>query len=169
MKKNIKPIAILLIVFALPFLNACGSKESSASSKSLGTSATSADTVDVSKVADRLKSDIKYDDELAEKTMDDLDVIYPEIKKDTIKTMKVYMSSSGGTSEEIACFEAVDESGATSIEEELKKRVEVQKTSFKDYVPEELKRLEKALVIRKGNYIYLSVSKEPEKAKEIIG
>ena len=37
-----------------------------------------------------------------------------------------------------------------------------------NFVPEELKRLENALVIRKGNYVYLSVSGDPDKAKSII-
>lgn len=173
-KKNIKVVAIMLVVLTLPLFNGCGGKtENSGNSQANGSksavSTTSQTQMDISKIADKLKSDIKYDDELAEKTSDDLEVIYPDIKKDTVKSMKVYMSSSGGTAEEIACFEANDEAGAKSIEEGLNKRVETQKTSFKDYVPAELKRLEKALVIRKDNYIFLSVSNNPDKAKEIIG
>ena len=125
--------------------------------------------VDVTKVADRLLNEIKYDDKLAEAEKESLDVIYPGLPKDKIKAMKIYVSSSGGTSEEIAAFEANDEETAKEIETKLKERVETQKTSFKNYVPEELKRLENALVIRKGNYVYLSVSGDPDKAKSIIG
>ena len=78
------------------------------------------------------------------------------------------MSSSGGTAEEIAAFEANDEETAKAVEALLNARIETQKASFKNYVPEELKRLENAFVIRKGNCIYLSVSADPDKAKSII-
>ena len=50
----------------------------------------------------------------------------------------------------------------------LNARIETQKASFKNYVPEELKRLDNAFVVRKGNYVYLSVSADPDKAKSII-
>ena len=150
-----------------------GSGNAKKASNTASTAASSAKSsqaaaVDVTKVADRLLNEIKYDDKLAEAEKESIDVIYPGLPKDKIKAMKIYVSSSGGTSEEIAAFEANDEDTAKEIEAKLNERVEAQKTSFKNYVPEELKRLENALVIRKGNYVYLSVSGDPDKAKSII-
>jgi hypothetical protein len=178
MKKTtgkIKMLAALsvLTLTASTVLYGCGG---SGDAKKTGTTASSAAlakssqaaAVDVTKVADRLLNEIKYDDKLAEAEKESLDVIYPGLPKDKIKAMKIYVSSSGGTSEEIAAFEAGDEETAKEIETKLKERVEAQKTSFKNYVPEELKRLENALVIRKGNYVYLSVSGDSDKAKSII-
>ena len=167
MKKTtgkIKMLAALsvLTLTASTVLYGCGG---SGDAKKTSTMASSAA---VTKVADRLLNEIKYDDKLAEAEKESLDVIYPGLPKDKIKAMKIYVSSSGGTSEEIAAFEAGDEETAKEIETKLKERVETQKTSFKNYVPEELKRLENALVIRKGNYVYLSVSGDPDKAKSII-
>ena len=165
----------VLTLTASAVLYGCGGsgdakKTSTMASSAAASSAKSSQTavVDVTKVADRLLNEIKYDDKLAEAEKESLDVIYPGLPKDKIKAMKIYVSSSGGTSEEIAAFEANDEETAKEIETKLNERVETQKTSFKNYVPEELKRLENALVIRKGNYVYLSVSGDPDKAKSII-
>ena len=179
MKKTTGKIKMLAALSVLTLttstvLYGCGgsgdAKKTSTTTSSAAASAKSsqAAAVDVTKVADRLLNEIKYDDKLAEAEKESLDVIYPGLPKDKIKAMKIYVSSSGGTSEEIAAFEANDEETAKEIETKLKERVETQKTSFKNYVPEELKRLENALVIRKGNYVYLSVSGDPDKAKSII-
>ena len=179
MKKRtnrIKMLAVLSVVTltASTVLYGCGgSGNTKKASNTASTAASSAKSsqaaaVDVTKVADRLLNEIKYDDKLAEAEKESIDVIYPGLPKDKIKAMKIYVSSSGGTSEEIAAFEANDEEMAKEIETKLNERVEAQKTSFKNYVPEELKRLENALVIRKGNYVYLSVSGDPDKAKSII-
>ena len=179
MKKTtgkIKMLAALsvLTLTASTVLYGCGgsgdTKKTSTTTSSAAASVKSsqAAAVDVTKVADRLLNEIKYDDKLAEAEKESIDVIYPGLPKDKIKAMKIYVSSSGGTSEEIAAFEANDEDTAKEIEAKLNERVEAQKTSFKNYVPEELKRLENALVIRKGNYVYLSVSGDPDKAKSII-
>ena len=173
---RIKMLAALSVVTltASTVLYGCGgSGNAKKASNTASTAASSAKSsqaaaVDVTKVADRLLNEIKYDDKLAEAEKESIDVIYPGLPKDKIKAMKIYVSSSGGTSEEIAAFEANDEDTAKEIEAKLKERVEAQKTSFKNYVPEELKRLENALVIRKGNYVYLSVSGDPDKAKSII-
>lgn len=179
MKKRtnrIKMLAALSVVTltASTVLYGCGGsggakKASTTTSSAASAKSSQAAAVDVTKVADRLLNEIKYDDKLAEAEKESLDVIYPGLPKDKIKAMKIYVSSSGGTSEEIAAFEANDEETAKEIETKLNERVEAQKTSFKNYVPEELKRLENALVIRKGNYVYLSVSGDSDKAKSIIG
>jgi hypothetical protein len=180
MKKRtskIKMLAVLSIVTltASAVLYGCGGsgdakKTSSAASTAKASSAkgSEAAAVDVTKVADRLLNEIKYDDKLAEPEAETIDIIYPGLPQDKIKAMKIYVSSSGGTAEEIAAFEANDEEAAKEIETKLNERVETQKASFKNYVPEELKRLENAFVIRKGNYVYLSVSADPDKAKSII-
>ena len=141
------------------------SKTTGSSAKEGGSAVT---VVDVTKVADRLKDEIKYDDKLVEPEAETIDILYPGLPQDKIKAKKVYVSSSGGTAEEIAAFEAADEDTAKAVETLLNARIETQKASFKNYVPEELKRLDNAFVVRKGNYVYFSVSADPDKAKSII-
>ena len=171
--KMLAALSVLTLTASTVLYGCGGSGNTKKASNTASTAASSAKSsqaaaVDVTKVADRLLNEIKYDDKLAEAEKESIDVIYPGLPKDKIKAMKIYVSSSGGTSEEIAAFEADDEETAKEIETKLNERVEAQKTSFKNYVPEELKRLENALVIRKGNYVYLSVSGDPDKAKSII-
>ena len=105
---------------------------------------------DLAELSDRLLNEITYTDTLS--AMDE----------------KVIYISSGSTAEEIAAFLAVDEEAAKRIEEGLKARIEQQTESFTGYVPEEVKRLEDAVLIRNGSYVVLSVSGDAAKAKDIL-
>ena len=174
--KMLAALSVLTLTASAVLYGCGGNSDKTAASKMTSQSGTSAKeggstvtAVDVTKVADRLKNEIKYNDKLVEPEMDTVyDILYPGLAKDKIKAMKVYVSSSGGTAEEIAAFEANDEDTAKEIETKLNERIENQKKSFENYVPEELKRLEGAFVVRKGNYVYLSVSADADKAKSII-
>ena len=108
MKKTtgkIKMLAALsvLTLTASTVLYGCGgsgdTKKTSTTTSSAAASAKSsqAAVVDVTKIADRLLNEIKYDDKLAEAEKESLDVIYPGLPKDKIKAMKIYVPSSGGT------------------------------------------------------------------------
>lgn len=183
-KRHISVLALSMILAAS--LTACGGKGGDSGSKKASGSVTESskagstsetgskqgtegEMTEAGKIADRLLKEIKYDDEMAKMDDEMLSILFTEVPADKIKDKEIYISSSGGTSEEIACFEAVDEEGAKAIEEGLKKRVDFQKASFKNYRPEEAPRLDKAVVVRKGNFAVLSVSGDPDKAKEIIG
>ena len=50
-----------------------------------------------------------------------------------------------------------------------KKNLEDLKARFKDYAPGEMDKLEKAVLVRDGKYVFLSISDDDAKAKEIIG
>ncbi len=122
---------------------------------------------DLAELSDRLLNEITYTDTLS--AMDDnlMDYLYQDIDTADISEKVIYISS-GSTAEEIAAFLAVDEEAAKRIEEGLKARIEQQTESFTDYVPEEVKRLEDAVLIRNGSYVVLSVSGDAAKAKDIL-
>ena len=134
-----------------------------------GSSGNSGNTAewDLADLSNRLSTEITYTDTLSE--MDDslMDYLYPDIDSADVSEKIIYISS-GSTAEEIAAFQAVDEKAAERIEEGLKKRIEQQTESFTDYVPEEVKRLEDAVLVRNGSYVILSVSGDPDKAKDIL-
>ena len=92
-----------------------------------------------------------------------------ESKADSYTKAKVYVSSSGGTAEEIDCFEAKDADSAKAIADTLTARVESQKKVFENYVPEEMTKLNDPVLVTNGNYVYLCLSNDNDKAKEIIG
>ena len=70
---------------------------------------------------------------------------------------QVYVST-GATAEEIAVFEAVDADAAQRIEAAVLQRIADQKTSFEDYLPAELPRLEDPFLFVKGRYVVLCIS-----------
>lgn len=133
---------------------------------STGCKKTDNSVIDVKQLGTNLATEITYEDEVAEIDLDTAKNIY-DFGEAEVTEYSIYVSS-GATAEEIAVISCKDSVSAKKIEEAFETRIKNQKTSFQDYVPEELKKLEKAVVIKKGNTVILSVSNEEEKAKEII-
>ena len=149
-----KITALVLSVVLILSLAACGGS-------------TKARDIDINTMAEKLVSGIEYDDELS--LMEDylFAYLYGDVTIEDVDSFVIYISS-GATAEEVACFKAIDESAAQSIETGLKSHIEDQIESFTDYVPAEVKRLEDAVLVREGQYVILSVSGSPEEAKKII-
>ena len=119
--------------------------------------------VDIATVSDGLLNEISYEDELSEV---DYDLVY-DMEGIEVSESAVYVSS-GATAEEIAAFKCKTEEDAKKVKEVLGNRVEEQKESFQNYVPEELEKLEKAVIVKEGKSVVLSISNDDQKAKEII-
>ncbi|MBQ8107822.1 MAG: DUF4358 domain-containing protein [Ruminococcus sp.] len=142
----------------------CGKDDS----KDKDTGASQSQSADVTATADKLKSDISYEDDLIEIDSGKIESILG-VSADAYNSAKVYISSSGATPEEIACFEAKNGSMATTIEASLTTRITNQKKTFTDYKPEQAPKLDSAVLIKDGNNVYLCISGDSSKAKEIIG
>ena len=83
-------------------------------------------------------------------------------------TKAAIYEGSGGTAEEIVVLECESDDDARAAGEALKTRVSEQIESFTDYVPEELTKLNAAVIKVNGKYAVLSVSDAPEDAAKII-
>ena len=92
-------------------LTGCGSDSDSSTANSANSAAAAQtnESVDVTAVADKLKNGIEFKDELAELDEAKIEKIIG-ISADSYTKAKVYVSSSGGTAEEIDCFEAINRS-----------------------------------------------------------
>lgn len=123
-----------------------------------------AKTIDANALADSLVSDIAYDDAL-ESIDADTASIYVDIPEGVEVIM--YMGS-GQTAEEVAVFTAPDADTAATTKENVQQHLDDQTASFEDYIPEEAKRVEDAVLEQKGNYVILCVSGDSDSAKEII-
>ena len=146
-----RKISVIMAVAASFALTACGAKKD----------------VDINALTTSLQNEIVYSDELSEIPMDTaLNMIYSfgdiEIPEAHI------LESSGATAEEIAVIKCANESDIEAVKSVLNDRIAEQKESFEDYVPEELNKLDAAVVYTSGCVAVLSVSDEPEKAKSII-
>lgn len=122
--------------------------------------------VNAQELADALKTGIVYKDDLSPIDLDTAAMFYSF--GDTDITEAVFYESSGATAEEIAVIKCGSEADAGKAEDVLRNRVSEQIESYKDYVPAELEKLNAAVVYRKGSCAVLSVSDEPDKAREII-
>ena len=86
-------------------LTGCGSDSDSSTANSANSAAVAQtnESVDVTAVADKLKDGIEFKDELAELDEAKIEKIIG-ISADSYTKAKVYVSSSGGTAEEIDCL-----------------------------------------------------------------
>lgn len=121
-------------------------------------------TIDAVALADSLVTDISYDDTL-EKLDTDTASIYVDIPENVEVIM--YMGS-GQTAEEVAVFTAPDAKTAAETLNHVQQHLDDQTASFEDYIPEEAKRVEDAVLEQKGNYVVLCVSGDSGSAEKII-
>ncbi len=147
--KNVVMSGLALI--AVLGLTGCGKKEV---------------TLDVTEVSNRLLEEITYQDELSSIDLDTAAMIF-NFSEVSITNGAVF-ESSGATAEEIVVLECATAKDADAAKAALEARIADQKESFTDYVPQELVKLDKAVIVENGNYAILSVSDEPDKAMEII-
>ena len=169
MKKTICTILCALSIMCA-FTACSGDKNSSdtSSATSQTTASEKTESKDVSAIADKLKSDIKFDDELVELNKEKMTKLL-SISEDKFTAAKSYICSSGATPEEIDCFEAKDDASAEEIKNALQNRIDSLKKTFKDYNPEQAPKLDSPVLIANGKYVFLCISGDNNKAKEIIG
>ena len=123
-------------------------------------------TVDAKAIADALLSDISYDDQLSEV---DLDTAKMFLNFADVEINEAYIyESSGATAEEIVVLVCKDSDSAAKAKSAFEQRVEEQTENFTDYVPEEVPKLNDAVIITSREYAILSVSGDSSKAKDSI-
>ena len=90
-----------------------------------------------------------------------------DIDADNVTDSAVYTSLTAGA-EEIAVLTLKDEDTAKTALEALKTRVSDQTEALKDYQPEEVAKLDKAIVEQKGNSVLLVVAADADAAQEVL-
>ena len=146
-----KLIVLVAMVAAVAVLAGCGGKKAD---------------FDVATLGNDLATKITYEDTLAPMDLDYAGMFLN--LADVNVTKAAIYEGSGGTAEEIIVFECASEDDAKKAEQVLKTRLSEQIESFTDYVPEELTKLNAAVVKVSGKYAVLSVSGTPDEAKKII-
>ncbi|MGN0164604.1 MAG: DUF4358 domain-containing protein [Lachnospiraceae bacterium] len=121
---------------------------------------------EVSDLANALKEGIAFEDELIEGRDIVFEKRYGFEEGDYVSQSSFF--STMATTEEIVVVKCNSNADAIKIEETFKTKLEEQKEVFADYAPDEVKRLENAVVTVLDCYAVLCVSSEPEKAEEII-
>lgn len=123
-------------------------------------------TMDVDGVAGKIIKTVSFKDQMSEIKQKTALSIYG-LDDTSVAKAKVY-ESTGATAEEVAVFEGKNEKSAEMIKEAVLKRIDTQKESYKDYVPKELEKLKKPLVVVKGKYVVLCVADNTSPAEKAI-
>ncbi len=121
---------------------------------------------DVDVLGNDLNTKITYQDSLGQMDLDTASMFLNLSDLNVVKAA-IY-EGSGGTAEEIVVLELASDADASKAEQVLRDRVSEQIESFTDYVPEELTKLNAAVIKVSGKYAVLSVSDDPEGAKKLI-
>lgn len=146
-----KAILVLVSVVMVMTLAACGGSKGD---------------FDVDALGNDLSTKITYKDSLGKMDLDTASMFLNLSDLDVVKAA-IY-EGSGGTAEEIVVLECASDADASKAEQVLKDRVSEQIESFTDYVPEELTKLNAAVIKVSGKYAVLSVSDTPDEARKLI-
>lgn len=122
--------------------------------------------VNVSDLAEKLSTELTFEDSLS-KLDNAVALKYYGIDETIVKDCAIYIST-GATAEEIAVFEANSADDAETILAACRTRKDKQVTSYSDYKPSEVDRLEHFVMMREDKYVVFCVNDDVDKAQEII-
>lgn len=123
-------------------------------------------TVDVDALAQELQSETVTSDTLTASASEMLSSIY-FIESDQMKSGAAYLSS-GATACEVAVIECADASQTGDVEELFQNRVSNQSDLYASYAPEQVTKLDNAIITSAGPYVVLCVCDDTDKAQEIL-
>ncbi|MDR3765647.1 MAG: DUF4358 domain-containing protein [Butyricicoccus sp.] len=78
------------------------------------------------------------------------------------------LAGSGATAESLSVWKAVDAKSAEQVEEELQVFVDGYIEGYSDYKPEEVPKLESAIMSREGQYVILCISADNAAAETVV-
>ena len=185
-KKVISAVLAAAIMTTMAFAS-CGASSSTADASSKAASspdsttavtASEATTKDVTSIANKLKDSL---DDAVKATMTDFTEDRIEkiigVKKDLYTKAACIVDASGASAHEIDCFEAKDESAAKKmgsmdqLEAALPLLPKLEKVEMTDcgFSDEEMDKLNNPVLVVDGKYVFMCLSNNNDKAKEIIG
>ncbi len=103
-----------------------------------------------------------------EKGIDDLGYYFTELDTESLISASYYMCASGAYPDEIAVLKfdtpELAEQGKVAVE----KRMQSQITTYESYSPDEMYKLDNAVIEVNGSYIYYLVTSDNVKAEELV-
>ena len=159
MKKRCGFLALLTVA---KLMTACGSKDSAKEDKTDKTEQTQ--ERDLKSIGEAIVSKVSFQKEL---TLVDQEVIKNYITLEEGVSALMWMSD-GSTAEEVIVFEVPNEEVGNVQMENAQMYLSDQKSSFEDYIPEEAKRIDDAVMMRDADKIIVCVSEDSTQAAQMI-
>lgn len=123
--------------------------------------------LNVTETAKALVEQGVFEDTMSETQSNIFEMLYYGVDSSTVEELAFYMST-GATAEEVMVARCVTEEAAETLEAIAKERVTYLKSSFENYVPKELTKLENPVLQREGRYVILCISADDQTAKNIL-
>ncbi|MDR0987826.1 MAG: DUF4358 domain-containing protein [Ruminococcus sp.] len=103
----------------------------------------------------------------SEKTLENIGAYYTDLDTSSVAEMSVYVCGSGAYPDEIAVIKFKDAAKAESGFEAVSARYDAMVKTFIDYTPDEMYKLDSAVLEKKGNYVIFIASADNAKALAI--
>ncbi len=159
--KKIKIFTLVAVIITMGFVMAgCGKDTKPVSDDNVALE--QASSTDLSKY---LIENIEFKDSMS---IVDEEIFFSLYDLDEIDVKEVTLyASTGATAEEVAVIKTKD-GKAEAVEKACRKRIEAQKQGFEDYVPKELEKLEKPVIMKAGNSVIMVVCDDREAAEKLL-
>ena len=114
---------------------------------------------DSNKVSDASATDVALVVKESVTFVDDMFEVSNEVATDFynlpegITDFKVFMSASGATAEEIAVFKCDSKETCENVKKACEKRIEALTDKFEDYIPEEMAKINNAVIQEKNGFV----------------
>ena len=145
---------IVLICLCLLLLSGCAGKQTSPPPDSLSLAqamaAKAADPEALSPISDKVLKKLLL------------------VEEDILSDAALVMDASRATTTQFAVLTAKDEATAKGLEDTLKAYQAMVLEQYRDYVPGEVPRIEKALIRRQGRQAVFVICDEPQLAEEVL-
>ena len=147
-----KRIVVLTIVLLLTAgLSACGGKKE----------------MDINAFVQQVMKTVEYDDNLIEPSERAIRDFYG-FPLEGLEQYVIYVSGTMSTANELAVMKLGDHKAVEAAKQAVTKRLADQRSNYENYNPEELFRLDKALIEVKDNYLLFSVSNDNDTVKKLF-
>ena len=93
---------------------------------------------------------------------------YTTMDLTALEDYRVYVSGSMGTPEEFSIFQVKSDKEVTPVYEAVQRRVEDLRLSFEDYRPEQMPKIENAVLLEKSNYVMLAICENADDVRAIL-
>ena len=124
-------------------------------------------TMDMTAFSESVLSSVEYDDELISLS-DKVAGNYYDLEIDGLEGYVIFVSSTSATTNELAVFHCADSSALEATKSAVEARMKDQREAYENYIPDELLRLDNALVKTSGNYLLFSVSDDNETVEKLF-
>lgn len=97
-----------------------------------------------------------------------IDNYYPILDTSKLSDVKIYIEGARANADQFAVFKVNEASDIEMVKAAIKDHSDTTLESVKSYKPEEKPRIENALLITKGNYVFYAISEDNAQIEKVI-